>query len=55
MKKTLLNICINSQSASRTKISSQKKNKVLAKFAELVKKNKTKILFENLTFLVTCW
>ena len=47
MKKTLLNICINSQSASRTKISSQKKNKVLAKFAELVKKNKTKILFEN--------
>ena len=47
MKSNLLNICINSQNASRTKISGQKKNEVLAKFSELIKKNKAKILFEN--------
>ena len=47
MKKALLNICINSQNASKAKLSGQTKNEVLAKFAELIKKNKTKILFEN--------
>tara|TARA_B100001027_G_scaffold214720_1_gene187412 strand:+ start:454 stop:1707 length:1254 start_codon:yes stop_codon:yes gene_type:complete len=47
IKKTLLNIGLNALNASQSKLSNKKKNKVLSRFAYLIKKNKKKILVEN--------
>ena len=47
MKKNLINIGINAKKASKIKIDSKNKNKVLKKFLNLIKKNKIKILKEN--------
>ena len=47
MKKNLINIGINAKKASKIKIDSKNKNKVLKKFLNLIKKNKKKILKEN--------
>ena len=47
MKKNLINIGIKAKKASKIKIDSKNKNKVLKKFLNLIKKNKIKILKEN--------
>ena len=47
MKKNLINIGIKAKKASKIKIDSKNKNKVLKKFLNLIKKNKKKILKEN--------
>ncbi len=47
MKKNLMNIGIKAKKASKIKIGSKKKNKVLKKFLNLINKNKKKILKEN--------
>jgi len=47
MKKNLINIGIKAKKASKIKIDSKNKNKVLKKFLSLIKKNKKKILKEN--------
>ena len=47
MKKNLINIGIKAKRASKIKIDSKNKNKVLKKFLNLIKKNKKKILKEN--------
>ena len=47
MKKNLINIGIKAKKASKIKIDSKNKNKVLKKFLNLVNKNKKKILKEN--------
>ncbi len=47
MKKNLVNIGIKAKKASKIKIDSKNKNKVLKKFLNLINKNKTKILKEN--------
>ena len=47
MKKNLINIGINAIKASKIKINSKNKNKVLKKFLNLINKNKKKILKEN--------
>ena len=47
MKKNLINIGIIAKKASKIKIDSKNKNKVLKKFLNLIKKNKIKILKEN--------
>jgi len=47
MKKNLINIAIKAKKASKIKIGSKKKNKVLKKFLNLINKNKKKILKEN--------
>ena len=47
MKKNLINIGIKAKKASKIKIDSKNKNKVLKKFLNLINKNKKKILKEN--------
>ena len=47
MKKNLVNIGIKAKKASKIKIDSKNKNKVLNKFLNLINKNKKKILKEN--------
>ena len=47
MKKNLINIGIKAKKASKIKIDSKNKNKVLNKFLNLINKNKKKILKEN--------
>ncbi len=47
MKQNLINIGINAKKASKIKIDSKSKNKVLFKFLKLIKKNKKIILKEN--------
>ncbi len=47
MNKNLINIGIKAKKAFKIKINSKLKNKVLADFAELIKKNKKKIIKEN--------
>ena len=47
MKKNIINIGIKAKKASKIKIDSKNKNKVLKKFLNLIKKNKIKILKEN--------
>ena len=47
MNKNLINIGIKAKRASKIKIDSKNKNKVLKKFLNLIKKNKKKILKEN--------
>ena len=47
MKKNLMNIGIKAKKASKIKIGSKNKNKVLKKFLNLINKNKKKILKEN--------
>jgi len=47
MKKNLMNIGIKAKKASKIKIDSKNKNKVLKKFLNLINKNKKKILKEN--------
>ena len=47
MKKNLINIGIIAKKASKIKIDSRNKNKVLKKFLNLINKNKKKILKEN--------
>ena len=47
MKKNLMNIGIKAKKASKIKIGSKKKNKILKKFLNLINKNKKKILKEN--------
>ena len=47
MKKNLINIGIKAKKASKIKIDSKNKNKVLKKFINLINKNKKKILKEN--------
>tara|TARA_B100000700_G_scaffold18037_1_gene17711 strand:- start:2652 stop:3902 length:1251 start_codon:yes stop_codon:yes gene_type:complete len=47
MKQNLINIGINAKKASKIKIDTKSKNKVLLKFLKLIKKNKKIILKEN--------
>ena len=47
MKKDLIKICRNARKASNCMISNKLKNKVLLKFAELIYRNKKKILLNN--------
>ncbi len=47
MKKNLINLGIKAKKASKIKIDSKNKNKVLKKFLSLINKNKKKILKEN--------
>ena len=47
MKENLINIGIKAKKASKIKIDSKTKNKVLAKFLQLINKNKKIILKEN--------
>ena len=47
MKKSLINIGIKAKKASKIKIDSNSKNKVLKKFLQLINKNKNIILKEN--------
>ena len=47
MKKDLIKICRNARKASNRIISNKLKNKVLLKFAELIYRNKKKILLNN--------
>ena len=47
MKKNLINIGIKAKKASKIKIDSRNKNKVLKKFLNLINKNEKKILKEN--------
>ena len=47
MKENLINIGVKAKKASKIKIDSKSKNKVLIKFLQLIKKNKKIILKEN--------
>ena len=47
MKDNLINIGIKAKKASKIKIDSKSKNKVLVKFLKLINKNKNIILKEN--------
>lgn len=47
MKENLINIGIKAKKASKIKIDSKSKNKVLLKFLKLINKNKNTILKEN--------
>ena len=47
MKKKLINIGRNAKVASKKSVSNKVKNKILTKFAYLINKNKSKILFQN--------
>jgi len=47
MKENLINIGVKAKKASKIKIDSKSKNKVLVKFSQLINKNKKIILKEN--------
>ena len=47
MKKKLIKIGRNAKVASKKSVSNKVKNKILTKFAYLINKNKSKILFQN--------